>query len=176
MDLISATEYARHAGISSAAVSQQMASGRIPAYGPGGEKLLPGTKGRKFVIAAEADLARGKSRLRVNDDDEVDGVPVATRVVSTLTSARTATEETRSQLLQLEIEERRGKLMRVSKVEDAMASAGEKIIRIIDQLPMDADDLATSVARGGAQALRAALKEIARRMRTGIADSLSLGD
>jgi hypothetical protein len=64
--------------------------------------------------------------------------------------------------------------MRVSKVEDALAIAGEKIVRTIDQLPMDADDLATAVARGGVPALRLAMKEIARRMRTGIADSLSL--
>jgi hypothetical protein len=66
--------------------------------------------------------------------------------------------------------------MRVSKLEDAVAFAGEKIVRVIDQLPMDADDLATAVAKGGVQALRLALKEIARRMRTRIADSLSLGD
>jgi hypothetical protein len=78
--------------------------------------------------------------------------------------------------LRLDLEERRGKLMRVSKLEDAVAFAGEKIVRVIDQLPMDADDLATAVAKGGVQALRLALKEIARRMRTRIADSLSLGD
>jgi hypothetical protein len=76
--------------------------------------------------------------------------------------------------LRLDLEERRT-LMRVSKVEDSLAAAGEKIGRIIDQLPMDADVLATAVARGGVPALRLAIKEIARRMRTGIADSLSLG-
>jgi hypothetical protein len=78
--------------------------------------------------------------------------------------------------LQLDLEERRGKLIRVSKVEDALASAGEKIVRVFDQLPMDADDLATAVTKGGVQALRLALKDIARRMRTAIADSLNLGD
>jgi DNA-binding HxlR family transcriptional regulator len=39
--------------------------------------------------------------------------------------------------------------MRVSKVEYALTSAGEKIVRVVDQLPMEADDLATVVARGG---------------------------
>ena len=64
-------------------------------------------------------------------------------------------------------------LVRVTKVEDALAAAGEKIVRIIDQLPMDADDLATAIAKGSVQALRVALKKIARRMCAGIADSLS---
>jgi hypothetical protein len=93
---------------------------------------------------------------------------------STIAELKAAEAVHRSQLLQLELEERRGKLMQVRKVEDALAAAGEKIVRITDQLPMDADDLATSVARGGAQALRHALKEISRRMRTRIADALSL--
>ena len=66
--------------------------------------------------------------------------------------------------------------MQVAKVEDALAIAGEKIVRIIDQLPMEADDLATAVARGGHQALRVALKDTAQRMRMGIADALSHGD
>ena len=66
--------------------------------------------------------------------------------------------------------------MRVAKVENHLAAAGEKIVRIIDQLPIDEDDLATAVARGGVPALRLAMKEIARRMRTGIADLLSLGN
>jgi hypothetical protein len=78
--------------------------------------------------------------------------------------------------LRLDLEERLGVLVRVIKVENALAAAGEKIVRIIDQLPMDADELATAVARGGVPALRLAMKEIARPMRTGIADSLSLGN
>jgi hypothetical protein len=186
MDLISAADYARHAGISKAAVSKQIASGRIPAYGPTGEKVAAGDPGKKLISAAEADRARRQSRTRVNvADDEGPAYiePRALRATSAgdqgqpnLTRARTASEAHRAQLLWLDLEERRGKLMRVSKLEDALAFAGEKIVRIIDQLPMDADDLATAVARGGVQALRLALKEIARRMRTGIADSLSLGD
>jgi peptide subunit release factor 1 (eRF1) len=184
MDLVSPAEYARHAGITKTAVGQQIASGRIPAYGPAGERLEPGTKGKKFVSPAEADPARGRTRTRVNVDDDAQDEPTAPRGAPptgehgqpNLTRARTASEAHRAQLLRLDLEERRGKLMRVSKVEDAIASAGEKIVRIINQLPMDADDLTTAVARGGIPALRLAMKEIARRMRTGIADALSLDD
>jgi hypothetical protein len=186
MDLISAADYARHAGISKAAVSKQIASGRIPVYGPTGEKVAAGDPGKKLINAAEADRTRSQTRIRVNvadDEEPVQVEPSAPRAPSAgdqgqpnLTRARTASEAHRAQLLQLDLEERRGKLIRVSKVEDALASAGEKIVRVIDQLPMDADDLATAVTKGGVQALRLALKDIARRMRTAIADSLNLGD
>jgi hypothetical protein len=185
MDLISAADYARHAGISKAAVSKQIASGRIPVYGPTGEKVAPGEPGKKLISAAEADRARSQTRIRVNvaDGEPVQVEPSAARAPSAgdqdppnLTRARTASEVYRAQLLRLDLEERRGELIRVSKVEYALTSAGEKIVRVVDQLPMEADDLATAVARGGVPALRFALKEIARRMRTSIADSLRLGD
>lgn len=183
MELISSADYARHAGLSRATVCQQIARGKIPIYGENGERMAPGGPGKKFIDAAEADLARKQTRARVPnivDEPELvgnpDNIPPPDPARSTLTQAKRDTEAHRSELLRLDLEERRGKLVPVAKVLDAMAVAGEKIVRIIDQLPMDADDLATSVARGGSQALRAALKEISRRMRTAIADSLNLGD
>jgi hypothetical protein len=183
MELISPAEYSRHAGISKAAVSKQIASGRIPVYGPTGSKVAAGDLGKKFINAAEEDLARSQSRSRVNVEDASQAEPSAPRAAPAgdeaqpnLTRARTASEAYRAQLLRLDLEERRGQLMRVSKVEDALAMIGEKIVRIIDQLPMDADDLATAVARGGVPALRLAMKDIARRQRTAIADSLIIGD
>jgi hypothetical protein len=182
MELISAAEYARHAGISKAAISKQITSGRIPVYSQIGEKVPPTFPGKKLISAAEADLARSQTRARITLDaiDTIDTLDDHVLrdgpVKSTLTQAKRDTEAYRAELLRLNVEERRGKLVQVSKVEDALADAGEKIVRIIDQLPMDAEDLATSVARGGAQALRAALKEIARRQRMAIADSLSLGE
>ena len=176
MELISAAEYARHAGISKAAVSKQITSGRIPVYGPTGERVSSTDPGKKFIHAAEADLARSQTRARIILDAVEEPVLSAEPAKSTLTQAKRDTEAHRSELLGLDLDERRGKLMRASKVEDALAAVGEKIVRITDQLPMDADDLATAFARGGVPALRLATKEIARRMRTAIADSLSLGD
>jgi hypothetical protein len=173
MELISAAEYSRHAGISKAAVSKQIASGRIPVYGPTGERVFPDEPGKKFISAAEADLARAQTRARITFDAVDQPVQSAEPAKSTLTQAKRDAEAYRSELLRLDLEERRGVLVRVTKVEDALAAAGEKIVRIIDQLPMDADDLATAIAKGGVQALRVALKEIARRMCAGIADSLS---
>ena len=45
------------------AVGQQIANGKIPAYGKSGERLAPGTPGKKFVNPAEADSARRRTKL-----------------------------------------------------------------------------------------------------------------
>jgi hypothetical protein len=97
------------------------------------------------------------------------------RLFIRLIAAKRDSEAHRSELLRLDLEERRGVLVRVANVQDALAAAGEKIVRIIDQSPVEADELVTAVAKGGVPALRLALKEIAHRQRTGIADSLSRG-
>jgi hypothetical protein len=65
MRFVSPAEYARHSGISKNAVGQQIANGRIPTYGPEGERLDPGTKGKKLVSPAEADRVRGQTVTRV---------------------------------------------------------------------------------------------------------------
>ena len=191
MDLISPADYARHAGISPAAVSQQIAQGRIPVYTVTGQRADASTPGRKLINAAEADRARGDARVRINidadDPVEIDGPPAATQRPAqadpatagnnaTLTRARTASEAHRAQLLRLELDERRGRLIPVTGVEAALVNAGETIVRVIDQLPTEADDIAAAVAKGGAAAVRQLLKEIARRMRERIADALVIND
>jgi hypothetical protein len=187
MDLISPAEYARHAGISRMSVSRQIAVGKIPVYSESGQRVGPDYAGRKLVNAAEADRARGQARVRVNLDDE-DAViierpnagpqaatqadPAAPRGDATLTRARTASEAHRAQLLRLELDERRGRLIPVEDVEAALVSAGEAIVRVVDQLPAEVEDLAAAFAFDGVPAVRQKLKEIARRMRERIADAL----
>jgi hypothetical protein len=191
MDLISPADYARHAGISKAAVSQQIAQGRIPVYTVTGQRADASTPGRKLINAAEADRARGDARVRINIEDDdpvhiegpaaapqrpVQADPAAASNNATLTRARTASEAHRAQLLRLELDERRGRLIPVTGVEAALVNAGETIVRVIDQLPTEADDIAGAVAKGGAAAVRQLLKEIARRMRERIADALVIND
>jgi DNA-binding MarR family transcriptional regulator len=162
------SEIARVRGQDKAGVSRRVA--RLEAAGA--LTTRPGPGGKKMINTDE--FARAVEALTDRTREANGRLAAEPRIVQTLTSARTVSEAHRSQLLHLELDEKRGKLMRTAKVEDALVAAGEKIVRIIDQPPMDADDLATSVARGGAQALRHALKEISRRMRTRIADALSL--
>lgn len=72
----------------------------------------------------------------------------------------------------LEVEELKGKLVRVDEVEHAVAESGAAIARIIDRLPAAADDLAAAVAREGTHGLRVALKGLANGMRESIANEL----
>lgn len=186
MDLITPAEYARHAGISKPAVSKAIANGTIPVYSPAGERIGPDAVGKKLVNAAEADRARGQARVRINVEAD-EAVSVATtaeappaaaadapRADGTLTRARTESEEHRAQLLRLELEQRQGRLVAVEAVEAALVAAGEAIVRQVDQLPAEVDDLAAAFARGGVPAGRQLLKDIARRMRERIADALTV--
>lgn len=83
---------------------------------------------------------------------------------------RTWTEAERSKLRLLE---EQGKLLRVDELADALAQAGEKIVRAVDLILNDVDDLAGAVAKDGASGLRAALKKVAHRLKSEMADALS---
>jgi hypothetical protein len=138
------------------------------------DALDPQRDGRELTINFEALIQHRSENINRAEPASPSQAPVSIKRGRAYEAARNIRAQ--RELRELELAERRGELMRVSRVEDALASAGEKIGRIIDQLPMDADDLATAVAKGGVPALRFALKEIARRQRTAIADSLTLGD
>lgn len=63
--------------------------------------------------------------------------------------------------------------VRASGVADAAVECGADIARIIDRLPGAADDLAAAVGREGVHGLRVALKQLATRMRTDVANALA---
>jgi hypothetical protein len=71
----------------------------------------------------------------------------------------------------LDLEERLGRLVPVAEVEDAAAKCAEATVRIIDRLPTYADAIAAAVGKDGPAGARAKLKEIARELRTGIAEA-----
>ncbi len=83
---------------------------------------------------------------------------------------KTWTEAERSKLRLLE---EQGKLVRVDQLADALAQAGEKIVRSVDLILNDVDDLAASVAKDGVSGLRAELKKVAHRLKNEMADALS---
>lgn len=83
---------------------------------------------------------------------------------------KTWTEAERSKLRLLE---EQGKLVRVDQLADALAQAGEKIVRAVDLILNDVDDLAAAVAKDGASGLRAELKKVAHRLKNEMADALS---
>jgi hypothetical protein len=137
------------------------------------DALDPQRDGRETTIDYEALAKHRSENINRAEASSLSQAPVSIKRDRADEAARNI--KAQRELRELDLDQRRGVLVRVAKVEDALASAGEKIVRIVDQLPMDADDLATAVAKGGVSALRLALKEIARRQRTAIADALSLG-
>lgn len=83
---------------------------------------------------------------------------------------KTWTEAERARLRLLE---EQGKLIRVDLLADALAQAGEKIVRSVDLILNDVDDLAAAVAKEGTSGLRVALKKVAFRLKSEMADALS---
>ena len=71
----------------------------------------------------------------------------------------------------LDLEERLGRLVPVAEVEDAAQKCAEATVRIIDRLPTYADAIAAAVGKDGPAGARAKLKEIARELRSGIAEA-----
>ncbi len=74
----------------------------------------------------------------------------------------------------LELEEIRGKLIRVDRLSDAVLEIGGDINLIIDRLPTQADELAATVGRDGPHGLRVALKQLAVKMREDIAEKMAV--
>lgn len=85
------------------------------------------------------------------------------------------TEKTRYEATKrrLEVEELQGHLVRVDRVADAASQVATNLATIIDQLPSSADALAAAFARDGTRGLQIALKDIAIRWRTRLADQLA---
>jgi len=73
----------------------------------------------------------------------------------------------------LELAEIKKQLVRADRLQDALARAGEDIVRTMDRLPNAADELAAAFAREGVHGMRVALKQIAVRMRQDVAQALT---
>jgi hypothetical protein len=78
-----------------------------------------------------------------------------------------------SERLRLDLEERRGELLRVDAVADAVMSCATTITAIVDRLPNVADDLVAAIAKDGVHGVRVALKQMAAKLRTDIAKALT---
>lgn len=158
-------EYARHRGVSRQAISKLVAGGKI---------TVRQERGKKLIDAAAADRALGevRERIDVRDDDRPAARGFAEPSTGGLTKAKTATEVYKARIAQLDFEERVGRLVGVEQVTRSVASCGELIVRVIDRLPNEADDLAAALAREGVPGLRKALKDLAARMRNEIAGGL----
>ncbi|MBR1170524.1 hypothetical protein [Bradyrhizobium liaoningense] len=190
MDGMTQAEYARHRGVSRQAISKLISSGKIPA-----SAFVPGEGGARLINAAAADHALGEGRERVlldqaEPDDllaAVDSEVAAPRAstsapvrpeqhenIAALTKARTETEIYRAERARIELEEKRGKLLKVEDVVASMEKCAAVIVRELEVLPNFADEIAAAIAKDGAGGARSVLKRVAREVRTQLEQNMRL--
>ncbi|WP_440640266.1 hypothetical protein ACSHT2_02675 [Bradyrhizobium sp. PUT101] len=191
MDGMTQAEYARHRGVSRQAISKLIGNGKIPP-----SAIVPGENGARLINPAVADHALGEGRERVlldpsETDDllaDVEGAAPAPRAISpapsarpeqheniaALTKARTETEVYRAERARLELEEKRGKLLKVEDVVASMEKCGAVIVRELEALPNFADELVAAIAKDGAGGARSVLKRIGREVRAQLEQNMRL--
>jgi phage terminase Nu1 subunit (DNA packaging protein) len=172
---VSITELASMKGVGKAAVSERVtrleARGLIKTRHGKGKSKLVNLAEYDRVLGEVADLGRelGATTKRLNDTNPEEPLS-STDPVYTKEQARLAAY--RADILKLELDERRGLLVRKDLVKEAADSAGREIASVIDSLVHEADKI-TILSAGGAHAIRVELKKIATKMRSRIAEQLA---
>lgn len=180
-------EYARHRGVSRQAISKLISSGKIPA-----SAFVPGEGGARLINAAAADhaLGQGRERVLLEPDDLLAAAeselaaprasaPASARPeqhenIAALTKARTETEIYRAERARIELDEKRGKLLKVEDVVASMEKCAAVIVRELEALPNFADEIAAAIAKDGAGGARSVLKRVAREVRTQLEQNMRL--
>jgi DNA-binding IscR family transcriptional regulator len=170
---LSISEIARLKGKSRQAIAKRVAS--LVA-----DDLLdtrPGENGTKLVNLAQFDRAVGD----VGDAIKEGAAETRAEIETGEAPASPALRDHQARAAQyaadlkfLDLEERLGRLVPVAEVKDAGMKAAEAIVRIIDRLPTFAEAVAVAAVKDGTQGARGVLKEIARELRTAIADAMDV--
>lgn len=87
----------------------------------------------------------------------------------------TLTERVKRRKLEMELEEKAGKLLRIEDVTEAMIAGARRIAERLDRVPALAARLAGAAREGGDQAIKAILLEEVRAIRETLSESLRLG-
>lgn len=159
-------------------VSKQAISKRVDRFSAAGTlSTRKGARGAVMVNVAAYDRAAGEVGDAIRElaqrppslslPESDDASPVLAREQARRVSYQ-------ADLAEMELEERRGKLLRAEDVAAAMTRCAEVMVRVLDQMPSRADEMATAVAREGEQGARAFLKGLAREMRATLARELRL--
>jgi hypothetical protein len=168
-------EYARHIGVTKQAVGKMVKEGRIP--------IRPDRK----IDFAEADFARAQNgdparqqagqaptSTELPPPDDAGDVPHSGSGKVTYNAARTVREGYAAKLAKLEYEKQLGQVLPRQEVEDAMVASGRRIRQGLDGIVTWSEELDAAARNGGADAVRALLKEKVRGLETMIVDSLNL--
>lgn len=158
--------------------SRQAIAKRVDALVAEGKlETRPGEGGTKLVNLAQFDRAVGDT----GDAFKESSAETAAEIIAGDTPASPALRDHQSRqakyaadLKYLDLEERLGRVVPIDDVKDAAVKAGEAIVRIIDRLPTYAEAMTVVATKDGVQASRAMFKDIARDLRTAIADAMGV--
>jgi hypothetical protein len=156
-------EIAQRDGITSAAVSKSV-SRLAASHGLGVQRDFRNRV--TGVNVAQYDDLKGKHGDPAHDQTPADDKP------STYEDARTRQALYDGERSRIRLEQEIGTLVSRADVETAMADAGERIARAIDQIGADPDALAAAYSSGGLQGLRVKLKDLIHEARVRVAATL----
>ncbi|WP_174514069.1 MarR family transcriptional regulator [Methylocella tundrae] len=165
---ISVSDLARQKGVDKAAVSRRIS--RLESLGS--LETRTGARGTKLVNIAAYDRAVGETgdAIRTMNGAGATHQPPPSGNGSDPILAREQARRTAYQadIAKLDLDERLKKLLPVEDIASAIGICAEGIVRVLDQLPSRADELASAVGKDGALGARAVLKIVARDLRSAI--------
>ena len=161
---VSVSELARRLGVDKGPVSRRVA--RFEAQGLIETKA--GERGAKLVDLESFEKAVEET------EDAVRAANGAGRSDPVLAKEQARKAALQADMAQLDLDERLGRIVTTESVQHAMADCAEALVRVIEQLPGQAEELAGAVAREGVEGARAFLKEIARQWRERLAREMRL--
>jgi hypothetical protein len=181
---VSVSGLARQRGRDKALISRQVA-----ALVAGGKlKTFAGARGAKLFYAAEFDQARADiadpikeqaaatARLfRGEERASAIAAPPAHIEASepTLSDAQRQKIFYEAELKKLDLAERRGLVVPIAGVIDALRQAGDAAVQLIDRLPLRAADMTEAVGKDGESGARALFKAIAFELRNSLATAFA---
>lgn len=142
----------------------------------------PGPRGSKLVNRAEydrlanevGDLAKVQAAETARDNrDAPDLLPLDPQSDQpkdqTYTAAQRERAKYETELKKLDLAERRGLVVAIVKLTEALHQLADAIVQLIDRLPLRAAEVAAAVAKDGESGARAVLKVIAHDLRANAA-------
>jgi hypothetical protein len=164
------TELAEQKGVGKSTISEKVKrlvdAGKI--------ETRAGDGGTKLVNLAQYDKAVGET----TDPAKELGAETRDETVEPVGDSRYRDAKTRqaqyaADLQEIALKEKLGELVPVEEVRRASARIVETILRVVDRLPARAEEITSAVSKEGAIGARGKLKEMARDLRSAIAESLA---
>lgn len=165
---VSISELARLRGVDKAAISRRVA--RLEVQGL--LRTQRGKQGTKLVPLALFDKVCSEVTDAIRQANGAPASAASTDPILSREQARRAGYD--ADLKKLDLDERLGRLVAVDKVNEGMTECGQRMARIIDQMPTRAEEVASAIAKDGVQGARAILKTLAREIRDELARAMSI--